>query len=739
MFTANVFAADEDLSELISNPKLGSYSKILLSNFNQTATRGLVVHPSTDLPKMLFYKDGQIYMECFLEHNGSRYLTELENEGVIFHAKSYGLATCLVPILKISTILAKDNVLRLEAGHLARHMMDTVRRCSNILPLHEGVVYENSTDKDVQFFKGKDVIVGVVDEGFDFTHPNYYNNEGTEYRVSSIWVQGADSGTAPKGYSYGAEYDDEADILAVGTDNAEETHGTHTSGIAAGGGYKTSYTGVAPESDMILVATNMTTTGIVNGVSYILNKAKETGKPCVVNLSLGSQIGPHDGTGYADRMLDEMVGEGAIIVGAAGNSGESNIHIKKTFTKESKDSIATFLSLGDDFDGAAIVDIWSRELFEYDIIVSIYNSASGNYSATTGLIPVTNSTENLMLPTENNEYYLSISNSHYSYNNSYNCMIQVEPANVLSDEYITITVKMPDNTDYHGTINMWATDATFTDNDIAGYMSGNTTYTVGEIGGVGKEIISVGAYCTKNMWKSLSTDKEYTYDPVPVSYSIAPFSSLGPTADGRIKPDITAPGFGVVSGYNSFNSSYGEDCTTTVQKMEFNNKSYYWGIDQGTSMACPVVAGSVALWLSANPRLTPDDIRNILKTTSFEPTVTRSSVAELPKDNTWGWGKLNALSGITGVVPTFVENISVAGNDNFYNLSYSGNRCFNIETSSSISKIVVSDLSGRNIREINFSKEADEFSFDLEGINSGIYMLQIYSPDAYGASKIFVK
>ena len=99
------------------------------------------------------------------------------------------------------------------------------------------------------------------------------------------------------------------------------------------------------------------------------------------------------------------------------------------------------------------------------------------------------------------------------------------------------------------------------------------------------------------------------YDPAAVLYEIAPFSSKGPTADSRTKPDITAPGFGVVSGYNSYNTEYGEDNNGSVASVEFNNRTYYWGIDQGTSMACPVVTGAAALWLELNPKLTSEQIK----------------------------------------------------------------------------------------------------------------------------------
>ena len=94
------------------------------------------------------------------------------------------------------------------------------------------------------------------------------------------------------------------------------THGTHVAGIAAGGGFDTPYQGVANESDMILVATTMQNSDIVDGVDYIFRESEKQGRPCVVNLSLGDGIGGHDGTNFMDIMLDRMVGPGKIITQA---------------------------------------------------------------------------------------------------------------------------------------------------------------------------------------------------------------------------------------------------------------------------------------------------------------------------------------------------------------------------------------------------------------------------------------
>ncbi|MFC1563898.1 S8 family serine peptidase [candidate division KSB1 bacterium] len=106
--------------------------------------------------------------------------------------------------------------------------------------------------------------------------------------------------------------------------------------------------------------------------------------------------------------------------------------------------------------------------------------------------------------------------------------------------------------------------------------------------------------------------------------TIANFSSRGPTADGRIKPDVVALGVSVFSAYSGFYSLY--------------------SFPDGTSMAAPMVAGAAALLLSAHPELTPAEVINAFKITSD-----RSG----NPDNTYGWGLIDAYAAASYYGPVF--------------------------------------------------------------------------------------
>ena len=155
-----------------------------------------------------------------------------------------------------------------------------------------------------------------------------------------------------------------------------------------------------------------------------------------------------------------------------------------------------------------------------------------------------------------------------------------------------------------GDINMWTEDiySQFSNYGLKGFVDGNDDMTVGEIGGTGKRILSAGAYVTCDYWLQFGVP-HYIDEKVN---RLASFSSHGPTADGRIKPDITAPGTFIKSSL----SNYYTGDKTTYCTINWNGNKYEYGYMQGTSMASPFITGVVATWLQAYPYLTPEDALN---------------------------------------------------------------------------------------------------------------------------------
>lgn len=172
---------------------------------------------------------------------------------------------------------------------------------------------------------------------------------------------------------------------------------------------------------------------------------------------------------------------------------------------------------------------------------------------------------------------------------------------------------------------------------IAAGNDGPNTYTVGTPGAAAKAI-TVGAMG----------------DPGEKGFFLAYFSSRGYTADGRIKPDITAPGYNIMAA-------------------KANSTNQYISMS-GTSMATPFVAGTVALMLDANPALTPTDIKNKLTTTVQD-------WGHIGADINYGSGRMQAyeaiksagnFSGTGPIIPAHfakVEDLAGTGKADIYTLS----------------------------------------------------------------------
>ncbi|MGL4364330.1 MAG: S8 family serine peptidase [Bacteroidales bacterium] len=489
-------------------------------------------------------------------------------------------------------------------------------------------------------FTGKNTVVGIVDFGFDYTHPTFYDLHGNT-RIIAAWNQNDNTGsTTGIQRTYGTVYYTQAELERKQCSDKNESHGTHVAGIAAGnGGMHTDYKGIAPEANIVLVQLKSGTDAeVLDAVDFIFALAQSMGMPAVVNLSLGSHWGPHDGSSPFDVSIDKLVGKGKIVVGAAGNEGNLNLHTAYTFTERNN----TVRSIIEPEIQNTSTMVWGNENSTLDWNVEVWDKVNN-----TKLHTASNSFLSTQLAQKINSSFTH-NGITIRYNaNSYNAYAEVKRG------IIEIEISNPSPTKYGLALVLKANDGTTTHwwnlgSDIENYgtfsalnatsntwISGNNAVTIGEVGSTAKSIISVGASISKQNYTSL-TEKNQTYLGAGILNGMANFSSHGPTADQRNKPDVVAAGSLVVAAVNSCDTSYNASSNTTILQQTKNAKNHYMAIMQGTSMAAPMVAGAIALLLESCPNLTPDSIRNILqRTAKLEGLIANESA------NTRGAGLVN--------------------------------------------------------------------------------------------------
>lgn len=198
---------------------------------------------------------------------------------------------------------------------------------------------------------GKGVLVAVIDSGITYYNRDFRNADGTT-RIRYLWDQVLDR-------EFDAAQINEA--LMTGSRQAAEEfvpsidtsgHGTAVAGIAAGNGGESGlvYAGVARESDLIIVRLGSPktdsfprTTQLMRALTYVVRKAEELAMPLAINLSFGNTYGAHNGTSLLERFIDNIseMGRSVICVGS-GNEGASGGHVGGSMRQE--ESVGTGLT-----------------------------------------------------------------------------------------------------------------------------------------------------------------------------------------------------------------------------------------------------------------------------------------------------------------------------------------------------------------------------------------------------------
>jgi len=566
---------------------------------------------------------------------------ELQAAGFQLQSRVADIATLEVSVDQLPDLASLASVQKIFASVVRHPLNDRARQSAGV---------DNSSGQRVVTQTGRGVVVGIIDTGIDFRHLDFTvpGSGGHQTRIKAMldmteygaqspdpgWNYSLPGQSAAIGHLY-----TEGDINSAlqlpkpasqGADLVKQRdksgHGTHVAGTAAGNGQASptagTYAGMAPEADLIIVKASrqndgtddFDTTDLINGLEFVRQKAAELGEPFVINLSIGGQVGPHDGTTPDERAIDNLVngGSGRAVCVAAGNEGGASIHSRGTVPAGGSQTL-DFNVNGD----AYIVDLYQNNADRFSVTVTSPDGVT--------LGPVAYDANGFGSPGgQGSNQYLQVFNANDdkgdsdAANDQPNIVLLFKPA--APDGMWKITLQDADS-NANQSYDAWATGngvyfSNFLDNESHLVASPGTA----------RGAITVGAFVTRSATQTIGAP--------------ASFTSPGPTADGRQKPDISAPGYYLYSSRSTdiADSNFGifgsgGDATT--------DSTHYAGL-AGTSMATPVTTGAVALLIQSSPTLSAAEIKTLL-TTYAALDIWTGSAGWGPR---FGFGKLNIANAI---------------------------------------------------------------------------------------------
>lgn len=658
--------------------------------------------------------------------------------GVRIHLDLGHILTAKMPLSALPLLEKIEGVEYVQTASAVRPMMDKARAASDADRLASGEGLPHP-------FRGEGVIVGIIDMGFDYTHPNFFDHEKGELRIKRVWEQNYDKGTPPQGFSYGGELTSAEAILAAGGDVKTNSHGTHVCGIAAGSynSADTPWHGIAGDAEIVLVSMGESTANNVNisdAIAYIYKYADSVGKPCVINMSLGQQIGPHDGTSIFDQIADELQGEGRLLIGSVGNFGASPIHISRSMASADDDELRTliaFKSTPSASNCGGEIDIWGTEGMAYGVQIVVYNQSTNKIVEESEVLEVAASQSGSL------EYEFKklagssvlLTSEVNPLNGKPHTLVSLSVRSLRYGHHVGLVIKPRSE----GEIHAWADDThvQFTNLDKADWQAGDTRHTLAEIGGTGKKIFSIGAYTSRDKYCLPGSSAEQTTGET--LGEIASFSSKGYTLDGRMKPEAVCSGSYIASSISSHDVS--ASTYNMAGSAEWNGQTYGYAYMQGTSMAAPFMTGVVATWLQANPHLSPADLRHVVSQTAMQDAFTADVVSDLGL-HAWGYGKLNAYEGLK-LCLNLVSDIDAPRADavNSRLVRHPGGYRLLFADEASDATLSLLDLAGKNVWQTHLRqvKAGNETEISTAHLPRGVYLLQVRTEHAATTHKLLVK
>lgn len=694
------------ITDLFSTDNISPLTKIILSRSAKTATNTMNLEYASGLMKV----------------NANINESELEKIYADIRTKAGDIWTFSIPVKNLAKLNAVEGIEFIEIDEPISPQLDEARKWMGADKVH------SNFDLNHYGFTGKGVVVGIVDAGFDYDHPVFFDSTLNELRIKRVWEQKKE-GTPPIGYSYGNELKTDDEIWKAEYDIDFFSHGAHVAGIAAGNDNLTNgrYRGFAPDADLVFVCirpekSEWKSTGLsslVDAFQYIFDYAESVGKPAVANLSWGFALGPHDGTSLFNQACNNMIKPGRAITISAGNNGREKLHISKKFSPTD-----TLLSTALNFSSYAPepktwIDSWIDDADVIKIGFQLYNSSSLKFSSNKCFLNIDSAKVNpIEIRLKNSPIDSLVIIASASVYPSGRTRVFYELESLTQDKLIiTIENKKGEINMFSGMVDQYTGyPSAFSSLGENWLTDGNNELTINDLS-IADSVFSVAAMVSKTRWQL------YTGGWIGQNQNIgniAYFSSRGATINGRIKPDFAAPGMYLSSAVSSTDADFrvgGSSRNLVTVETDTSIAGYRMAVLAGTSMASPSLAGSIALLMEARPNISTNEIREIFKATADRTYHSDSEFSGM------GYARvdlaLRELLGITSVqYPLDNEKISIICQSNAIRIN------FNNEFDSD-KTIQIYNLMGQMMYESNIRRGTKSIEIPFVAVNS-LYIMRLY-------------
>ena len=514
---------------------------------------------------------------------------------------------------------------------------------------------ETGVDKAVETLgvSGEGVIVAILDRGIDWENNDFRNSDGST-RIAWIFDMGDDSGADVPGnpYGRGTIYTREQinQALFSGTrlpTRDAQGHGTTTTGIPAGNGRNSpdrKYRGVVPNAAIISVKVTggapahgdepvepsfyVGSPGISVAMDFVVDKARELSMPVVMLLNLGSIGGPTDGTSAFSRKIDATVGPdhpGVVFVTGTGDDGIPSF---------------TQLRAGGEVPNGGIVDLrFALDTGEADLEVW-YDQNQGfavSMDTPAGMLGPYPASQFAAMGTGLNVYHSRGGEDEYGAQNGKRELFLRFDGAAGAGEYV-LRLDHTGNSNgsdirFDALLNSYDVDLGFTGRFLNFVTPGGSIWD----GATAFHNVAPNSYVIRTRWTDINGEPQGLFGEGEVG-ELWTGSSVGPTVDGRLGVDVSAPGDRVITTYAP------RSHWATFPHLLIEDGGGLYGMAGAVSAAAPIVTGIIALMLEVDPTLDALSVKRILQETA------RSDEFTGPTPNPlWGYGKVDAFEALMAV------------------------------------------------------------------------------------------